>query len=127
MFSALVEQNMVGLLFHGQIYYYTFRPIEAGSELMGKCLTPHQLSLWHVAISVWYGREYGMSLRIPNADKANGPVAPENYDMYDEQNRWIGKPVLTYDDNKHDQLKETNPNVEDLTGLQDAEPTTVAD
>jgi len=70
----------------------------------------------HFDIAVWYGKEYRMALGISNADKATNPMAPENYDMYDEQNRWIGKPVVTYDGNKTDQLNETNPNVEDPEG-----------
>lgn len=39
---------------------------------------------------MWYGSDYARSLKIPNADKASGPVAPDNVDMFDIDGNWVG-------------------------------------
>jgi len=59
-----------------------------------------------------------MSLRIPNADKADCPVAPENYDMYDEQARWISKPVVAY---RTDSERRIEPIAKDSTATRKTE------
>ena len=54
------EQNLVAFQFRGKIYYRTYKPIKAGSELL-----------------VWYGESYAKDLRISLDDnqdrsKTNG-------------------------------------------------------
>uniref|UniRef100_A0A915KC49 SET domain-containing protein n=1 Tax=Romanomermis culicivorax TaxID=13658 RepID=A0A915KC49_ROMCU len=62
------EQNMVAYSFHSQMYYYTYKNVAAGSELM-----------------VWYGSKYGEMLGIPHAKYGLTSLAPKklpnvNYD-----------------------------------------------
>uniref|UniRef100_A0A915HID0 SET domain-containing protein n=1 Tax=Romanomermis culicivorax TaxID=13658 RepID=A0A915HID0_ROMCU len=59
--GALVEeeQNMIAMMQSHNMYYYTYKPIPAGTELM-----------------VWYGSSYGRYLKIPGAMDVNGSFAP---------------------------------------------------
>lgn len=47
---------------------------------------------------MWYGRNYGMALGIPNADRTDGPLAPRNYHLWDVDGRWIGNDVRIIED-----------------------------
>uniref|UniRef100_A0A915J129 Uncharacterized protein n=1 Tax=Romanomermis culicivorax TaxID=13658 RepID=A0A915J129_ROMCU len=38
----------------------------------------------------WYGSDYGVSLKILNADKSYGPLAPDNYELHDENGHFVG-------------------------------------
>jgi hypothetical protein len=60
--STEMEQNLTAYQHHGLIYYRSFRPITAGTELL-----------------VWYGADYGKELGITRDDKAQtGPTGPKD-------------------------------------------------
>lgn len=71
---------------------------------------------------MWYGNDYGAWLKIPNADKAPCPMAPDNDNMFDDDRNWIGT-LTSIDDEDGDEEDEdanTDTELEDVE-LENAE------
>uniref|UniRef100_A0A915IY84 SET domain-containing protein n=1 Tax=Romanomermis culicivorax TaxID=13658 RepID=A0A915IY84_ROMCU len=83
------EQNMAAILVDGNIYYYIYKPIAAGQELMGEkeCFSQDDFLMGKLICAVWYGKEYGMSLKIPNAETSKSALAPKNRTLRKEIER----------------------------------------
>uniref|UniRef100_A0A915JGX9 Uncharacterized protein n=1 Tax=Romanomermis culicivorax TaxID=13658 RepID=A0A915JGX9_ROMCU len=70
---------MIGLPYNQGLYYCTYKPIAAGSELLASYAIKAKMSWFFHRVYgslVWYGQDYGECLKIPGVEHSLAKKAP---------------------------------------------------